>query len=225
MEHGFTYTTCHDANKWYLNGRCGFWVTCFIFSKVPELVDTVFLVLQKKPVIFLHWFHHVTVLLYCWHAFVAGTATGLWYATVNFCVHSVMYFYYFMSISGGSLRQMARPFAPFITTFQLLQMVLGGGVTVYAAYQHNQDADSCVVNAMNMRLGLAMYGSYFILFATLFYNLYLSPSGKHAKKQTKSSKDPKVGDSMCGVDLKSGDAAGFFHTQSADKDTKAKKAQ
>jgi elongation of very long chain fatty acids protein 6 len=87
----------------------------FIFSKIPELMDTVFLVLQKKPVrstrtpphtavhhdaqltahlapqvIFLHWFHHVTVLLYCWHAYVAGTAPGLWFACINYCVHSIM---------------------------------------------------------------------------------------------------------------------------------------
>ena len=55
------------------------WVSFFIFSKIPELVDTVFLVLQKKPVIFLHWFHHVTVLLYCWHAYtVADVALLLW---------------------------------------------------------------------------------------------------------------------------------------------------
>ena len=31
-----------------------------LISKIPELVDTAFLVIQKKPVIFLHWFHHVT---------------------------------------------------------------------------------------------------------------------------------------------------------------------
>ena len=32
----------------------------FIYSKIPELMDTVFLVLQKKRVIFLAWFHHTT---------------------------------------------------------------------------------------------------------------------------------------------------------------------
>lgn len=36
--------------------------------------------MQNKEVIFLHWFHHVTVLLYCWHAFISDTATGLWCA-------------------------------------------------------------------------------------------------------------------------------------------------
>ena len=76
---GFVHTVCTPPETWYLRGATGFWVTLFIFSKIPELLDTVFLVLQNKEVIFLHWFHHVTVLLYCWHAFISDTATGLWF--------------------------------------------------------------------------------------------------------------------------------------------------
>ena len=38
-------------------------VDLVISSQIPELLDTVFLVLQKKRVIFLHWFHHVTVMM------------------------------------------------------------------------------------------------------------------------------------------------------------------
>ena len=103
-EYGFNFTTCEDSQLWFLRhdetNPTGFWVTLFIYSKIPELVDTLFLVLQKKDVIFLHWFHHVTVLLYCWHAFANWTASGLWFVAMNFSVHSIMYFYYFLAISG-----------------------------------------------------------------------------------------------------------------------------
>lgn len=39
------------------------WNSVFVISKLVELGDTVFLWLDKKPVKFLHWFHHATVLL------------------------------------------------------------------------------------------------------------------------------------------------------------------
>ena len=56
---GWKYSCCTDPAEWYLNGPSGFWTTAFVFSKIPELGDTAFLVVKKKPVIFLHWFHHV----------------------------------------------------------------------------------------------------------------------------------------------------------------------
>eukprot|EP00122_Pirum_gemmata_P011475 Pgem_evm2s10633 len=61
-------------------GPSGMWTTLFIFSKIPELFDTMFIVLRKRPLIFLHWYHHITVLAYCWHA----------YATRASSVHAVM---------------------------------------------------------------------------------------------------------------------------------------
>ena len=104
LDKGFVYTACTDPEQWYLNGPVGLWVGLFIFSKVtrnitaptgladlslwqlPELIDTVFLVLRGRNVIFLHWFHHLTVLLYCWHAYHNRVASGLWFAAMNFSV-------------------------------------------------------------------------------------------------------------------------------------------
>ena len=56
----FTYSYIEDDKV------SGFWATMFVLSKVPELGDTMFVVLRKQPLIFLHWYHHATVLVYCW---------------------------------------------------------------------------------------------------------------------------------------------------------------
>ncbi len=73
------------------NRVCGFWTWMFILSKVPELGDTVFIVLRKQKLIFLHWYHHVTVLLYTWYSFAGFVAPGRWFITMNYMVHSIMY--------------------------------------------------------------------------------------------------------------------------------------
>ena len=65
---GFYPSVCSHASA-YGFGEVGFWVFLFIYSKLAELVDTLWLLLRKSPVILLHWYHHVTVLLYCWHAY------------------------------------------------------------------------------------------------------------------------------------------------------------
>jgi len=48
----------------------------FCFSKLPELIDTVFIVLRKQPLIFLHWYHHASVLIYCWFSYQDYSSTG-----------------------------------------------------------------------------------------------------------------------------------------------------
>lgn len=67
----------------------GFWVFLFLMSKFAELGDTFFLVARKRPVMFLHWYHHVTVLLFTWHAFQHDSATGRYFILMNVIVHSV----------------------------------------------------------------------------------------------------------------------------------------
>ncbi|GMR46196.1 hypothetical protein PMAYCL1PPCAC_16391, partial [Pristionchus mayeri] len=43
------------------------WGLCFAVSKIIQLGDTMFIVLRKKPLTFLHWYHHSIVLVYVWH--------------------------------------------------------------------------------------------------------------------------------------------------------------
>ena len=167
---GFYFTACAPA-PWYGAGTHGLFVALFIYSKLFELLDTAILLLGKRAVISLHWWHHGTVLLYCWHSYAAQIATGLWFAAMNYFVHSVMYLYFACS-ALPSLRRRVKPYAIYVTLLQLAQMVGGIYVTV-AAVLYQADGRECAVNKTNSILGLCMYASYFLLFAKLFADNYL----------------------------------------------------
>lgn len=118
-KYGIMYTLCTCTNQ---EGVSGVWNILFTFSKVLELIDTLFVVLRKQRLILLHWYHHVTVLLYSWYAFVACTGGGRWFITLNFMVHSCMYGYF-------ALRA-AKLYVPgsvniTITALQIIQMLIG----------------------------------------------------------------------------------------------------
>jgi len=180
LEHGLYFTTCAPAS-WYGSGFSGLFVALFIYSKVFELVDTALLLLAGKPVIALQWWHHSTVLLYCWHSYSARIATGAWFAGMNYSVHSVMYGYF--AIMGTDYRKAVSKYAIYITLLQLVQMLVGMFVTVKAV-MYQVGGEECHVNKTNSVLGLSMYASYFILFFKLFVdNYFLKPKGgKVAKK-------------------------------------------
>ncbi|EPY34300.1 fatty acid elongase [Strigomonas culicis] len=161
----------------------------FLLSKIPEMFDTVLIVLQKKPLIFLHWYHHMTVSIFCWYAGRSLISSGIYFATMNYCVHAVMYSYYLCCSLG--LRRLVRPLAPLITGAQLLQMLVGTAVVVYTWYHSYISGRGCDVDRRTIRMGIAMYGSYVVLFALLFARLYLTKSTKKdsTKLRTNSSKN------------------------------------
>ena len=180
---GFRYTLCAPSFEWWNHGAVGLWMWFFIMSKIPELVDTVFLVFQKKPVIFLHWYHHTTVLLYCWYSYTTHHTVGIWFGAMNFFVHSVMYSYYFMMSLPGPTRMIAKPFAPLITILQIAQMVMGL-VIVVAVHISKAEPQGCPGNPdVIMRAALVMYASYFILFAKFFLDSYVFKKKKTGVEQ------------------------------------------
>lgn len=155
-----------------------FWTFLFTLSKVVELGDTAFIVLRKQPLIFLHWYHHITVLLYTWYSYAETSATGRWFITMNLFVHSWMYSYYALKAMGFSPPKWI---AITITTLQLMQMIVGC-VIVFVAYLYRQ-TNECNVSLYNIKFSMLMYFSYFILFARFFQQAYLSDKpGNKAKK-------------------------------------------
>jgi len=138
----------------------------FCLSKIPELGDTVFLILKRKPVRLLQWYHHASVLLFCWLALATQYTPGVWFAVTNFLVHSVMYLYFFLMTFKGAAK-VVRPIAPLVTMIQIVQMVWGlvvNGIAVGSFFR----SGSCQIQAVTAYAAVAMYASYFYLFAQMF---------------------------------------------------------
>lgn len=171
---------CLDPRSTFGSGSTGLWVQLFILSKFPELIDTFFIVIHKKPLIFLHWYHHVTVLLYCWHSYVTKSPPGIFFVVMNYSVHASMYGYYFLM----AMHWRPKWFNPvIITAFQISQMVVGVAVTLAGFYYYKTDAAaSCQIEAENNTAAFIMYGSYLFLFLQFFIGRY----GGHPVKKPKT---------------------------------------
>ena len=71
-----------------------FWIYVYWLSKFPELLDTAILILRKKPVIFLHVFHHAVMTLMPW-LWMHGNWTVVWFGCfLNCAIHVFMYGYF-----------------------------------------------------------------------------------------------------------------------------------
>ena len=170
---GFAHSVC--SNSYHtLSPVSSFWTFLFIISKLPELGDTVFVVLRKQKLLFLHYYHHVTVLLFTWYCYADESSTGRWYTSMNYVVHAFMYSYYALRAMGV---RPPRQVAMAITSSQIVQMILGTYVTFYA-YMAKRNGQECAISDSAILAGILMYFSYFVLFANFFRNSYLKSSNK-----------------------------------------------
>ena len=168
---------CRPSDVWIDTGPTGLWVTLFVGSKFPELIDTVFLVVRKRKVLFLHWFHHATTLLYSWHACAYPSNYALSFVAMNYCVHTMMYAYYSLVVLGKKPAWLS-PF--FITVSQIAQMFVGISVQLSAAYWYFHPRQ-CSVSGYNILSGGIMYSMYLFLFVQFAYCKYFS-GNKDSKK-------------------------------------------
>ena len=141
----------------------------FIFSKLPELADTLFIILKNKRVELIHWFHHVSVMLFCWHALATEYAPGMIFAVMNYGVHSLMYLYFAITTQFVWTRIHLKNVGFVTTCLQTSQMVIGIAVNAYAAYVHTYRKECYIVDS-TVRAAVFMYSTYFVLFLRLLLN-------------------------------------------------------
>ena len=175
FKYGIPYTACKSEVLW--NPHICIWGFCYVLSKILELGDTFFIVLRKSRLIFLHWYHHVTIVVISWYSFGKGISGQLhWFGSVNYFVHSIMYSYYALAAGGVHFPATV---ALLITILQLLQMFIGISIDI-SLYTYHNHYDNCDYNAGVFWFALLMYLSYAILFGHYFYNRYIR---KKSKKQ------------------------------------------
>lgn len=170
-KYGMHYTVCHTNSL--LDPHQAVWGFIFVLSKVIEFGDTAFIVLRKSPLVFLHWYHHVTVCIYSWYGLGhTRSAVGGWFGAMNYTVHSAMYSYYATKAARIRVPSIV---AKIVTLLQISQMFIALYVNImnYVLSQQLGNAE-CASNEEVFKVGMIIYGSYAILFLKFFYDRYCS---------------------------------------------------
>ncbi|XP_023211080.1 putative fatty acid elongation protein 3 [Centruroides sculpturatus] len=151
-----------------------FWGTLFLFSKVWELGDTVLIVLRKRNLMFLHWYHHVATLIGMWHGVYREASFGTLISYTNVFVHSFMYSYF--ALKSIEVKIPVK-FAMFITAIQTLQMLFGVLLSFWVYWLHVNNYE-CDTPKDVLETVFVIYLSYLFLFSYLFYNSYIKSRSK-----------------------------------------------
>ncbi|GFO20944.1 elongation of very long chain fatty acids protein [Plakobranchus ocellatus] len=153
----------------------------YYFSKIIELLDTVFFVLRKKnsQISFLHVFHHSTMPLLWWICarFVAG-GEAYFSATLNSGIHVLMYTYYMLSAMGPAMQPYLW-WKKYMTSLQLMQFGLVLVKTIGVIY----------LNCGYPVVYAYMLVAYMLTLISLFSNFYYQTYLKNARNKRKQLKE------------------------------------
>lgn len=173
-QYSFTGIVCHPLT---LNGPNFLWMYLFILSKVVEFGDTVLLILRQKPVIFLHYYHHASVLVVSSYTFSRLFPVTRIYGIMNYFVHSLMYSYFTATSLGIKLPKLL---SMTLTTLQILQMINGLVATVWYYLSCGSFTDH--LDHHSALWCLSVYISYLVLFMAFFIRSYFKPATDVKKK-------------------------------------------
>ncbi|CAI2351867.1 unnamed protein product [Caenorhabditis sp. 36 PRJEB53466] len=180
---GFVASYCKVFD--FTKGENGYWVWLFMASKLFELVDTVFLVLRKRALMFLHWYHHILTMIYAWYSHPLTPGFNRYGIYLNFVVHAFMYSYYFLR----SMKiRVPGVIAQAITSLQILQFIISCAVLAHLGYLMHYTNANCDFDPSVFKLATFMDTTYLILFLNFFLKSYVLGGGKDKYKAVPQQK-------------------------------------
>ncbi|NXK58658.1 ELOV6 protein, partial [Sylvietta virens] len=168
---GFKQSVC--SKSFYVHPVSKLWIYLFVLSKLIEMGDTVFIVLRKKKLIFVHWYHHLLTMVISWYAYTLMTIGMGWNAGLNLVIHSVTYFYYTVTAMGI---RVPRSLAMLLTTAQMVQMT--GFVIINIFILIWNDDKLCKIHWPLFLISLSLYTTLLALFSNFFVKTYLTSTRK-----------------------------------------------
>ncbi|KAI6133065.1 GNS1/SUR4 membrane protein [Pisolithus croceorrhizus] len=173
---GFYSAICSESS-W--TSKLEFYYMVNYYFKYIELLDTVFLVLKKKPLSFLHVFHHSATALLCFTQLNGKTSISWVVISLNLFVHVIMYYYYYATAGGAKIW-----WKRYLTTMQIVQFVIDLSIVYFGTYQRFAHShctwlphiDNCAGTETAALFGCGLLSSYLVLFINFYVQTYRKPA-------------------------------------------------
>jgi len=161
----------------------------FYLSKVWEFLDTVILIVKRKPVSVLQFYHHCGALIAMWGLLASSSNISWDFVAWNSVVHTIMYAYYVFTAL-----KLPWPFPKMlITQVQLVQFFLGLGTVLplnLALFGYNYFRKDWIGGCTSeaSAIGILFTSLYVLPLIVLFINFYVQSYLKPKDKKPKEEK-------------------------------------